>query len=159
MVQNPTLDPDGYSREIIQDTVRPGIEDYLNAEFTDPQTRTGKTPPLVVTDLPDGGRVTFPHVVVSEQSDGAEKLDPARPMTQHDFAVEVEIHGRSTTEMFNLRDLVRGWFLRNRETLRDAGYADIDIDGNSADWDSTSKTSSWQMTVTGLLHTHPEANS
>ena len=156
MVENPTLDTADYSRTIIQETVRTGIEDHLDAEFDDPADRSGKTPPLVVTALPEGARVTYPHVVIGEQSDDVSALDNAQDLSQHDFAVDVEIHGRTTTEMFNLRGLVRSWFLDNRATLRDAGWAELSLSGNSADWDPTAKTSTWRVTASGLLHTHPD---
>lgn len=159
MTQNPTHNPDEYSRQLIQEMIRPGIETYLDAEFDDPVDRSAKqTPPLVVTDLPEGGRVTYPHVVVSEQGDDASPPDPRRELMQHDFAVDVEIHGRTTTEMFNLRGLVRGWFLRNRDDLRDAGLAEPSLSGNSGDWDPDSRTKTWQLTATGLVHTHPDSD-
>lgn len=163
---NPTLNPDDYSRELIQNTIRPGLETYLDTNFVDPEDskrgtsisgEPGEWPPLVVTELPGGGRVLYPHVVVSEDSDDASRLDARTDFSQHDFAVGVEIHGQTATQMFNLRGAVRGWFLRNRETLRDAGLAEPDLSGNTADWDPNSKTNSWSMTITGLAHTHPDA--
>lgn len=167
MAQNPTHNPDTYSRELIQETIRPGIESYLDQEFDDPNAdqrgdpipdEPGTWPPLVVTALPNSGRVLYPHVVVAEQGDDSEPADPRLELSQHDFAVDVEVHGRTSTEMFNLRGLVRGWFLHNRGELRDAGLAEVTLSGNSGDWDATSRTATWQLTVTGLLHTHPDSD-
>jgi len=156
---NPTHNPDEYSSELLQEKIRPELETYLDTNFSDPVDRSGsKTPPLVVTALPEGGNVAYPHVVVAEQDDSAEPPDPSQDLMQHDFSIEIEIHGRSTTQMFNLRGYARGWFLRNRDELRDVGLAELNLSGNSADWDATSKTSTWQLTVTGLVHTHPDSN-
>lgn len=156
---NPTLDPDEYSRTIIEETIRPGVESYLAANFDDPRNRTDDTtPPLVLTELPGGGRVAYPHVVVSEDGDDASRPDQRLDFNRHDFSVGIEIHGQTATQMFNLRGAVRGWFLRNRDVLRDAGLAEPELSGNPADWDSESQTSSWELTVSGLLHTHPNTS-
>jgi hypothetical protein len=159
MAQNPTHNPDEYSTQLLQNKIRPEITTYLGANFNDDRDRTpSEIPPLVLTALPDGGRVTYPHVVVREQDDAASTPDNSLKLSQHSFAVEVEIHGRTTTEMFNLRDTARGWFLRNRDSLRDAGWSDLEVGtGNPADWDPTSSTSTWQLTVSGTLFTHPDS--
>lgn len=163
MTQNPTLDTSEYSKQLIQETIRPGLEDHLDGRFDDPVDRSGKqTPPLVVTALPGGGRVRYPHVVVQEANDSAGPIDARREFSQHDYTVTCEIHGTTTTQMFNLRGLCRGYFLANKDELRDAGFAiegDDAISGSSADWDPTSETSTWQLDVDGLVHTHPDANS
>jgi hypothetical protein len=166
MSTNPTLPTDDYSRKLIEETIRPELETYLEAEFNDPHASKrgtshpegpGDWPPLVVTELPGGGRVLYPHVVISEDSDSSSTPDRRREFSQHDFGVGVELHGQTGTQMFNLRGLARAWFLDNRDLLRNAGFAEIDVDGGSMDWDSTSETRSWELTVTGLLHTHPDA--
>ena len=159
MTSNPTHNPREYSRQLIQEFIRPALSSFLDTEFDDNRDRSGaQTPPLVVTELPGGGRVTHPHVVIAEQDDSASPLDPRLELSQHDFAVSIEIHGRTATEMFNLRGLVRGWFLENQPDARDVGFAELSIDGNSADWDPDARTRSWQMTVTGLVHTHPDSD-
>lgn len=167
MSTNPTHNPDEYSKQLIQNKIRPDIASYLATNFDDPESgkretsisgEPGEWPPLVVTALPDGGRVLYPHVVVAEQGDDASPADPARDLMMHNFAVDVEIHGQTSTQMFNLRDTVRGWFLRNRDELRDAGLAETTLDGSPADWDPTSKTATWDMTLSGLLHTHPDSD-
>lgn len=155
---NPTLDPDQFSKELIQETIRPGLEAHLEANFDDPRDRSDKQDPaLVLTNLPGGGRVLYPHVVVAEAGDDASRPDARLDFSQHDFDVGVTIHGQTATQMFNLRGLVRGWFLANRQTLEDAGFADVDLSGNRADWDGESQTATWELTATGLLHTHPDA--
>ena len=169
MATNPTHNPDEYSKQLIQNEIRPGIETYLGNNFSDPEASNrgasisggpGEYPPLVVTSLPGGGRVLYPHVVVAEQGDDSDRPDPARPLRQHDFAVDVEVHGRTDTEMFNMRDTVRGWFLRNWESLRDAGLAEPELSSNGpADWDNTSRTETWSMTISGLVHTHPNSTT
>jgi hypothetical protein len=156
---NPTLDVDDYSRELIQETIRPKLADSLDAAFDDPIDRSGsKTPPLVVTALPGGGRVLYPHVVVQEFDDTAGPIDHRQDFAEHDYAVKAIIVGTTSTQMFNLRGLVRGWFLSHRDLLRDAGFAiegDSAISGSSAEWDPTSETATWELTVTGLTHTTP----
>jgi len=166
---NPTLDPATFSKEIVQETIRPGIKSYLDTNFSDPEdaqretsisNEPGDWPPLVVTALPEGGRVLYPHVVVSEENVSGGPLDARTDFGQHDMTVGVEVHGTTTTQMYNLRGLVRGWFLENIDTLRDAGFAietPEDISGNAASWDPTSKTVSWEVSATGLVHTHPDA--
>lgn len=165
MSSNPTLDAATFSKQLIQDEIRPALSTYLGNNFTDPQANKrgdpipdepGTWPPLVVTALPGGGRVLYPHVVVQEGDDSAGPIDTRHDFDQHDFTVDVEIHGTTSTQMFNLRGMVRGYFLDNREALKDAGFAmegDDAISGSSADWDPTSKTASWSMSVTGLVHT------
>lgn len=169
MSTNPTLDPATFSKEIVQNTVRPGIETYLGSNFNDPESaqrgtaisgEDGEWPPLVVTALPGGGRVLYPHVVVSEENVTGGPLDARTDFGQHDMTVGVEVHGTTTTQMFNLRGLVRGWFLENIDTLRDAGFAietPDDIDSNPISWDPTSKTVSYEVSAEGLVHTHPDA--
>ena len=167
MTDNPTLDTADYSREIVAKTIRPGLSDHLELVFEDPKAdKRGEPvpgdepsdwPPLVVTSLAGSGRVLYPHVVLSEQGDDAEQIDHRKRFSQHNFSVGVEIHGQTSTEMFNLRGLVRGWFLDNRALLRDAGLAEIELSGAPASWDRDSQTASWELTVTGLLHTHPDA--
>jgi len=166
MASNPTHNPDKFSKQLIQHEIRPGIESYLDANFNDPGSgnrgqsipdEPGTWPPLVVTALPGGGRVLYPHVVVQEQGDDGDAPDPSLELMQHDFGVAIEVHGRTSTEMFNLRDLVRGWMLRNRTSLRDAGLAEPTLSGNPADWDPESRTKTWQLTLSGLVHTHPDS--
>jgi len=166
MSTNPTHNPDEFSRELLREYIRPEIETYLGSNFQDPESsrrgtsisgEPGEWPPLVVTALPEGGRVLYPHVVIHEQSDASERPDPARDLAQHDFAVDVAVHGTTTTEMYNLRDTVRGWFERNRDGLEDVGLADPTLDGNAGNWDPTSKTMTWQLTLEGLVHTHPDS--
>ena len=160
MTDNPTLDPSEHSKQLIQETIRPELATWLDQHFNDTRDRTeDTTPPLVVTALPGGGRVTYPHVVLQETDDSAEAIDQRLAFNQHDFQLTAEIHGRSSTEMFNLRGLVRGYFLSNREALGGDGFAELDISGNPASWDATAKVVSWELTVSGLVHTHPDATS
>ena len=168
MTANPAHNPDEYSRQLIQNEIRPGIQSYLDDNFDDPESgqrgadipdEPGTYPPLVVTALPGGGRVLYPHVVVQEQGDNAAAADQSNELTQHDFAVSVGIHGRTTTEMFNLRGLVRGWFIRNQNELGGNGFAEPELSGNPADWDRESRTNSWSLTVTGLVYTHPDSTT
>ena len=167
MAQNPTHNPDEFSKQLLQNKIRPGIESYLDANFQDPESSRrgssipddpGQWPPLVVTALPEGGRILYPHVVVQEQSDSSERADPASDLRQHDFAADIEIHGTTSTQMYNLRDLVRGWVERNDDDLEDDGLAEPTLEGNSGNWDPTSKTKTWQFTLEGLVHTHPDSD-
>lgn len=164
---NPTLDTADYSREIIEETIRPALSSYLDTEFSDPESgqrgqsipdEPGTWPPLVVTALPGGGRVLYPHVVLQEFDDSGGPIDARLDFAQHDFAVKAIIHATTTTQMFNLRGLVRGWFLESRDLLRDAGWVlegQDAISGSPASWDPTSSTKSWELTVAGTLHTAP----
>jgi hypothetical protein len=114
MAQNPTHNPDEFSKQLLQNKIRPGIETYLDTNFQDPESsrrgssipdEPGQWPPLVVTALPEGGRVE-----------------------------------------------------RNDDDLEDDGLAEPTLEGNSGDWDPTSKTKTWQFTLEGLVHTHPDSD-
>ena len=142
MTANPTPDPDTYSRELIKETIRPGLTDCLEANFEDPNAsdrgkpisdpdEPGTWPPLVVTALPSGGRQFYPHVVVSEDSDSAGPIDARPEFAQHDYQVGVKIHATTTTQMFNLRGLVVVYFLKNRAVLRNAGFVIKSPEDNS----------------------------
>lgn len=155
---NPTLDPRALSTTIVQETIRPALEDYaeeydLDADDVD---RSGtKMPPLVVTAYPD--QPLYPHVVVDEDTATGSKIDERHDFLEWEFGVSIECSGRSSTEMFALKDGVRGYFATEQEALRNAGFADISIDGSPSSWDANADVATWELVVTGLVHTHTDA--
>jgi len=160
MASNPTIDPTAVSETVIKDVVRPGLADYAGANGlgADDVDRSGtKTPPLVVTSFPD--QLRYPHIVVDEDSDSGAPVDRRLDFHQHDFAIGVTVAGRTSTEMFRLKDGVRGYFLENRQSLRDEGLSELEIDGGPRTWDESADVIEWELTVTGRLYTHPDTNA
>ena len=159
---NPTIAADELSIEIIQDGFRAELQDYADDATTsleDPHASRGsKTPPFVLTSYPSTDPV-YPHLIVEESDDDAGPIDQRRSeFTQHDFTVQITIEARSSTEKFALKDAVRGFLQDRRPALRDRGFAELSWSGTSADWDPTSDTTSWQVTVSGLVHTTTETD-
>jgi len=154
---NPTLDPAALSKTIVQETIRPDLAAYADDHDLDADdvARGGKKqPPLVMTAFPDP--VLYPHIIVDEESASGSKIDERHGFLQWDFTVSVEIHGRTPTEMFAIKDGVRGYFSTEQDALRSAGFADIEISGGPTSWDATADVASWEFSVDGLVHTHTD---
>ncbi|MCU4743460.1 hypothetical protein [Natronoglomus mannanivorans] len=157
MSQNPTIPAGDLTTEVIQNGFRAELQSYADEEGTpleDPLAPRGdKTPAFVLTSEPSTNP-RYPHIIVEESDDSAAPIDRRQSaFIQHDFAVMITVEARSSTEKFALKDAVRHFLQAREDALRDRGFAEPTISATPADWDSTSSTSSWQATVSGLVHT------
>lgn len=160
-----TVPPGKASETILRDTIRNGLRDAAASSYgensgvdyggfllDDPQApRDGSQ--FVLTSYPDR-RVEYPHVIVREVGDSAERRDSRTDLWLHDYTVRVEVLGRSSTEAFMLRDGVKEWFQRSFGTLRDAGYVDVALDSATPmNWESDPNVTALQVTYSGDLYT------
>jgi len=155
-----TIPASELTTEIIRNGFRAELQDYADTDGTglaDPRVadRGDKTPPFVLTSYPAGDPL-YPHIIVEEFDDSSSPIDRRQSdFHVHDFAVQVTVEARSSTEKFELKDGVRAFLQEREPALRNRGFAGLEYTATSADWDPTSKTASWQATVTGLVHTTP----
>lgn len=143
------------STAIVRDTIRDGLRDAVDDTahaFDDPRSsRNGSR--FVVTSYPDRN-TEHPHVVVTEAGDTGGRLDSRVDLVEHDFDVRAEIHARSSTETFNIRDALRAWFQASVESFRSAGWHDVEIVSTTPiDHQGDVDLKAWQITYTGTLYT------
>lgn len=145
------------SKKIVRDTVRDGLRSATSDgsfALQDPlgSDRSGGSE-FILTSFPDRD-VEYPHVIVREGGMSGGRLDSRVDLHENDFDVQVQVHGRSQTEAMNLRGQVREWFQASYETLRDAGWTDVELVSSSpTDHESDVSTESLQLTYTGTLYT------
>ena len=157
MTTNPTLAAGELSTEIIKEGFRAELQQYADDGTTpleDPREPRGdKTPPFVLTSYPSSTPV-YPHIIVQEGSDDAGPIDQRQSaFYQHDFSVQITVEARASTEKFDLKAGVRAFLQDREQALRDRGFAELDYSTSNATWDATSETASWQVAVSGLVHT------
>lgn len=155
---NPTIEASDLTTEVIQNGFRAELQDYADdgtTPLTDPidAERGSKTPPFVLTSEPSTNPL-YPHLIVEEADDQAAPIDQRHSeFHQHDFAVQIIVEARTSTEKFAIKDAVRQFIQDREDALKARGFAPQDVSASPADWDPTSSTTSWQATVTGLVHT------
>ncbi|MDI6720379.1 MAG: hypothetical protein QMD46_12285 [Methanomicrobiales archaeon] len=114
---------------------------------------------MVVTAFPDRNRF-YPHVVVAEASDSAERPDLRADLWKHQYAVTLEIHAETNTHLYRIRDQLTGWIESNPRTLELAGFVDTTIGPSiSTTWDAGSAVKSWRIRVQGLVYTDPPTSA
>lgn len=143
------------SKKIVRDTIRDGLRDAVDdGEYAleDPRDERSDSE-LILTDFPSRD-VEYPHVIVAEGGQTGGRLDSRVDLWETTFDVSVQCFGRSTTEAMNLRDQVREWFQAAYETLRDAGYTDVELASTSPiEHESDVSQKAFQLTYTGTLYT------
>ena len=156
-VTNPVIDADKLSKEVVQDLLRSGLQDYADADspLDDPLSpRDNKQAPFVLTSYPDIG-VSYPHLVVRETNIDLEALDSKHDVFNGPFSAGIEIVATNATEKFALKDAVRAFIIRNYadDTFRNAGFTDVSIDGTDAiDWDDSTETESLEVSISGEVY-------
>ena len=110
------------STAIIRDLFRDGLRAAVAAgDIADPSSARRKTAaPMILSEFPDQG-LLYPHIIVSEASDVGDRPDSRADLWQHTYAVGIEIHAKSSTQMFRLRDEVRAWVEVHVDMLNAAG--------------------------------------
>ena len=124
------------STEIVQNQFRAPLQtaaDDSNVPLTDPRASKRddtdpEIPPFVLPSFPDQDPL-YPHLIVSEADDQAERPDQRADLHQHTYGVAVTIYARSTTQLNKLTDGVRDWFEDQIDTLEDNGFTDPMIAG------------------------------
>src|SRR5690554_4728475 len=113
------------STAIIRDLFRDGLRAAVAAgDIADPSSARRKTAaPMILSEFPDQG-LLYPHIIVSEASDVGDRPDSRADLWQHTYAVGIEIHAKSSTQMFRLRDEARAWVEGHVDTLNAAGFTD-----------------------------------
>lgn len=143
------------STAIIRDLFRDGLRAAVAAgDIFDPSSaRRNGAAPMVLTEFPDRG-LLYPHIVVSEASDVGDRPDSRADLWQHTYAVGIEIHAKSSTQMFRIRDEVRAWVEGNVDMLNAAGFTDPQISpGISMTWDANEQIRRWKFVIKGTVYT------
>jgi len=125
-------------------------------EIIDPSaaTRPAKSP-MVVTEFPDRNR-HYPHIVVSELADVSGRPDIRADLWEHQYTVGLEIHAKTSTHVFRLRDQVRGWIESHTALFNAMNFHDAEIvSTTSMSWDPTDQVRSWRIAVRGTVYTAP----
>jgi len=157
--QNPTVDIGTLTESIIRDLIADELAawaDDANTSLSDPQAPRGnQQAPFIVTSYPNQQTVSYPHIVVSEASISAESFDNRHELHTADVSVLINVEGRTSTETFALKDGVREFVIQNqRDTLREGGFTDGQIDGSTAaNFETDPETHSWQTTISGTVYT------
>ncbi|HKM25266.1 MAG TPA: hypothetical protein VJY40_06465 [Corynebacterium sp.] len=145
------------STAIIRDLFRDGLRAAVaGGDIADPSSaRRNGAAPMVLTEFPDRG-LLYPHIVVGEGSDVGDQPDSRADLWQHTYAVGIEIHAKSSTQMFRLRDEVRAWVEGNVDTLNAAGFTDPQMSpGIPMNWDANEQIRRWKFVVKGTVYTTP----
>lgn len=143
------------STAIIRDLFRDGLRAAVAAgDIFDPSSaRRNGAAPMVLTEFPDRG-LLYPHIIVSEVSDVGDRPDSRADLWQHTYAVGIEIHAKSSTQMFRIRDEVRAWVEGNVDMLNAAGFTDPQISpGISMTWDANEQIRRWKFVIKGTVYT------
>ena len=147
------------STAIILNLFRQNLQAAVTAgDITDPAaTRRGTSgAPMVQGEFPDRNPM-YPHIIVQEASDAADRPDSRVDLWEHRYAVNIEIRAKSATTMYKVRDQVRGWVEEHVDTLNAAGFTDPQISpGISLNWDDQEQVRRWAFTVTGTVYTKYE---
>lgn len=145
------------STAIIRDLFRDGLRAAVAAgDIFDPSSaRRNGAALMVLTEFPDRG-LLYPHIVVSEASDVGDRPDSRADLWQHTYAVGIEIHAISSTQMFRIRDEVRAWVEAHVDALNAAGFTDPQIfPGIPMTWDANEQIRRWKIVVKGTVYTTP----
>lgn len=143
------------STAIIRDLFRDGLRAAVAAgDIFDPSSaRRNGAAPMVLTEFPDRG-LLYPHIIVSEASDVGDRPDSRADLWQHTYAVGIEIHAKSSTQMFRLRDEVRAWVEEHVDMLNAAGFSDPQTSpGIPMTWDANEQIRRWKIVVKGTVYT------
>ena len=157
--QNPVIDAEGITSEIINDLIADEIQAYADdtsTGLTDPLAPRGDgTAPFVVTSYPNQQTVTYPHIVVQESNVSAVSFDNRHDLHAADVSVLIEVESRTNTEEFHLKDGVTGFIIRSKQdnTFREGGFTDGELDGTTAaNFETDPETTSWQATISGTVY-------
>lgn len=151
------ISSESLSAAIIRDLFRDGLRTAVTAgDISDPSSaRRAGAASMVMTEFPDQG-VLYPHVIVSEASDVGDRPDSRADLWQHTYAVGIEIHAKSSTQMFRIRDEVRAWVEGNVDVLNAAGFTDPQISpGIPMNWDANEQIRRWKFVIKGTVYTTP----
>jgi len=143
------------STAVIRDLFRNGLRAAVAAgTITDPKAATRPAAsPMVVSELPDRNRA-YPHIIVGEASDTADRPDSRAGLWEHAYSVAIEVHAETSTHMYLIRDQVRGWVEGNVDTLNAAGFTDPQIATSvPTNWDAESRVRTWRFVVRGTVYT------
>ena len=144
------------STAIIRDLFRDGLRAAIAAgDISDPSSAGRKgAAPMVLTEFPDRG-LLYPH----NRERGIRRRRPSgqsRDLWQHAYAVGIEIHAKSSTQMFRIRDEVRAWVEGNVDMLNAAGFTDPQVSpGIPMNWDADEQIRRWKFVVKGTVYTTP----
>ena len=154
-----TVPSDSLSKKIIRDLWRDQLRAAITAGMitdSNATTRPAKSP-MVVTEYPDTKR-HYPHIVITEAADVSRRPDIRGDVWLHTYTVGIEIAAKTSTQMFKIRDQVRGWIESNTATLNQLNYHDAEIVSSTAmSWDATEQVRRWRIAVRGTVYTAPPA--
>ena len=157
--ENPTVDIGTLTGSIIRDLIADELQAWANdseTSLSDPHAPRGnQQAPFIVTSYPNQQTLSYPHIVVSEASISAESFDNRHELHTAEVSVLINVEGRTSTETFALKDGVREFVVQSqRDTLREGGWTDGQIDGSTAaNFETDPETHSWQTTISGTVYT------
>lgn len=153
-----TLEHKDISKTIIVDTfiseLRSASTDS-NYYLSDPRSSSRPTDSKFIVSTFPSRKTHYPHVVVKEMNDSGSALDSRHTFYTHDYSIMIEIFSITMTDIYKIRDGVREYILKNKNTLAKDGIQDLKIQSStSANWKENPKVNKWQIVLAGRVYTH-----
>jgi len=158
--QNPVIDSGALTKEIIRDLIADEIDAWTSdgtTSLSDPLAgNRGTGAPFVLTSYPTQQTVQYPHVIIQTANISSVSFDNRHVLHTADVTCGVTIDGRTSTEAFNIRDGLVGFFTKNQDdVLRNGGWADGTIESVSPpSWEPDPETHSEEITASGTVYTN-----
>lgn len=153
--------PEEMSTEVVVEIFKKGLAEAAAGSIfalEDPikNTRRDKSR-FVVTSIPNTD-VEYPHIVVEENDVTGGRLDTRQSkLMAFKFQLLITIRAVTNTQIFPIKDGVREWLQKDWEAIKDAGFADLTIQGQGKiTWDPTSQVKEFRMIVNGNVYTTGE---
>lgn len=147
------------SREIILNQFRDPMRAEVGsvgsgARFEDPQSGSRDSAhPFIVTSYPSSD-ILYPMIVVQEAGDSGRRPDARVGLTEHNYAVSIQIGATSSTTLFDLRDSFRAWFEARIDTFNANGFEDPELTPSGRpSWESDPKIKAVELAAEGTVTT------
>lgn len=155
------FEPKDLSKKVVVDIFKKGLQaavisgDYA---LTDPAgTNRPDKSKFIVTSMPTTD-VYYPHIVVEESDASGSRLDTRQSkLMNYKFQITITIRAKSNTHIFAIKDGIREWLQKAWGDIKDAGYADLKIQGGGpTTWDTTSLVKEAKIIINGNTYTTGE---
>lgn len=153
------LDTSNLSTKVIRDKIRDGLRTAAGdagRPLTDP--KSGSRPSnteFVLTSHPDRDAY-YPHIIVEEADDSADKPDQRATLFLHDYVIDVTIKAESSTNLFKIRDQVKNWFFQEWVNLGEAGIQEVEIISSSPEpFNEDARVEHWKLRVGCNVYSSP----
>lgn len=140
----PTFDHRAISKSVLEDFFRPNIQTFL-------QNNSGgydwSHNNFVLTDYPDQN-INYPHVILKEIDDGGSRIDPIVDLIDHDYQFEAHALAETSTELFKLKGLLKGYIQEKYQVEINEGLYDLELVSSSpANILTETDVKEWQLTI------------